>query len=316
MQIQKSSFLKEYIDTTAKLSGLSIVMQNRGDFPESHEELLLDGRYWWHWSGFCTLIKSSPCDLRKCGTYEAAVATKARSAKIPFTTTCRCGVVDVHIPVWDKEEYLGSIVCGQVFMRKPDAAGFERVLRVLDKKTTLNVRELREVYFASPYISEDALADIIHRMELLARYIVEVHEKNKLSRMMRKHDVDGMDTCDVKSRDEYVAKKAIDFIRKNYSKDISRDDVSRVLYLNPSYFSRLFKKAVGKSFTDYLINTRLEKAKQLLGNPLLAIKDIAVRVGFADQYYFSRIFRKREGVPPTAARNCVLITSSEKSSGK
>jgi two-component system response regulator YesN len=99
-----------------------------------------------------------------------------------------------------------------------------------------------------------------------------------------------------------VISKAKNYIEINYKKDISLDDVSRTVDISPYYFSKLFKEETGENFIDYLTNIRIEKAKSLLKNSDLSIKNICVDTGYSDPNYFSRIFKKLVGVTPTEYR--------------
>lgn len=96
--------------------------------------------------------------------------------------------------------------------------------------------------------------------------------------------------------------KAKYFMEENFSKDISLDDVSRTVDISPYYFSKLFKEETGENFIEYLTNLRIEKAKKLLQNKDLSIKNICVDTGYSDPNYFSRIFKKQVGVTPTEYR--------------
>lgn len=97
-------------------------------------------------------------------------------------------------------------------------------------------------------------------------------------------------------KNRHVIFKAVNYIRNNYS-SICLDDVAAAVGLNATYFSRLFKEETGKSYTEYLNRIRVEASKELLrkGVPLA---EIAQRVGFNDQSYFTTIFKKHEGVSP------------------
>ncbi|MCK5735095.1 MAG: helix-turn-helix transcriptional regulator, partial [Spirochaetaceae bacterium] len=66
----------------------------------------------------------------------------------------------------------------------------------------------------------------------------------------------------------------------------------------PTYFSRLFKEEAGQSFKIYLNNLRIDEAKNLLSETTLPLIEIASRVGFEDQSYFSRVFRNVVGISP------------------
>lgn len=89
------------------------------------------------------------------------------------------------------------------------------------------------------------------------------------------------------------------YIRENFTNDISLDQVAEHVGLNPDYLGRLFKRIEGLTFTDYLISLRMEKAKELLGERELSIKEIAYMVGYSDPNYFSRAFKKYVGISAT-----------------
>ena len=92
------------------------------------------------------------------------------------------------------------------------------------------------------------------------------------------------------------------YIQENYDQDISLDDVSRHLNLSPYYFSKLFKSETGTTFVEYLTNLRIDRAKELLRDESLSIKEVCASVGYSDPNYFSRAFKKNLGVTPTVYR--------------
>ena len=92
------------------------------------------------------------------------------------------------------------------------------------------------------------------------------------------------------------------YIADNYSKDISLDEVSGKVDVSPYYFTRLFKEETGETFLEYLTRLRIERAKTLMKDPSVSIKDICAQVGYSDPNYFSRIFKKSEGKTPTEYR--------------
>ena len=96
--------------------------------------------------------------------------------------------------------------------------------------------------------------------------------------------------------------KAQNYIRENFQKDLSLDEVSRQLDLSPYYFSKLFKEETGSNFVEYVTGLRMAKAKELLQQETLSMKEIGVSVGYGDPNYFSRIFKKHTGVTPTEYR--------------
>lgn len=92
---------------------------------------------------------------------------------------------------------------------------------------------------------------------------------------------------------------AIKYIQFNYSHDISIDDIAKAVGVSRSHLYRVFMSNVGQSPIDYLTNYRIGEACNLLRDSKLSIAEIAVSVGFFDQFYFSRVFKKTKGVPPS-----------------
>lgn len=111
----------------------------------------------------------------------------------------------------------------------------------------------------------------------------------------------GMATTKEKESESVVA-KAKAYIDENYDKDISLDEVSRMVDISPYYFSKLFKQEQGENFIEYLTRTRMQKARQLLKDQNYSIKEICAMSGYSDPNYFSRIFKKYEGMTPSEYR--------------
>ncbi|MEF2591035.1 MAG: response regulator [Blautia obeum] len=96
------------------------------------------------------------------------------------------------------------------------------------------------------------------------------------------------------------ARLAIDYIQKNYmDPDLSLNSICSYLNISTSYFSTIFKDETGETFTEVLIRTRMEKAKELLENTTLKNYEIAEKVGFSDPHYFGISFKKMTGCTPT-----------------
>lgn len=102
----------------------------------------------------------------------------------------------------------------------------------------------------------------------------------------------------VGSKQQYVL-DAIEYINKNYTKDINIKDVAEYLALSESYLSRLFKKETGYTFVEYLTNYRIKIAIELLKDHRNRVYEVAQKVGFNDSRYFSTIFKKYVGLRPT-----------------
>ena len=93
--------------------------------------------------------------------------------------------------------------------------------------------------------------------------------------------------------------EAIKFIQFNYSTDISVDHIANAVGISRSHLYRVFVSNLGQSPIDYLTEYRINEACELLKNTNLSISQVAVSVGFFDQFYFSRVFKKIKKIPPS-----------------
>lgn len=100
--------------------------------------------------------------------------------------------------------------------------------------------------------------------------------------------------------------KSINFIRENYSRNISLDDMAKHANLSIFHFSRQFKERFGYSPYHYLINLRIDNAKMLLKTTSCPIKEIAFKVGFNSESNFISSFSKKVGIPPDRFRRYPL----------
>jgi len=96
--------------------------------------------------------------------------------------------------------------------------------------------------------------------------------------------------------------KAKAFIGKNYSRKILLKDIAGEVNLSPFRFAHIFKEYAGISPIDYVIKTRIDNAKKLLKETDKPVSEIAGDVGFSDQNYFTRIFKKFEKTTPSIYR--------------
>ncbi len=95
---------------------------------------------------------------------------------------------------------------------------------------------------------------------------------------------------------------AVHFIRNNFHKKISPIDVANALNLDRRYLAFIFKEKLNTSPLAYIQNLKLTKAKELLQTTNFRISEIALAVGFDDQFHFSKFFKKTEGLSPLQYR--------------
>ena len=99
-----------------------------------------------------------------------------------------------------------------------------------------------------------------------------------------------------------AVKKALEFIREHYEAPISLQDAADAAEVNPAYLSYLFKQEMKIGFSNYVQELRIDCAKKLLSETNCKVKDVALRSGFGDYHYFSKIFKKFTGLSPAEYR--------------
>ncbi|MRN53810.1 response regulator [Paenibacillus monticola] len=133
--------------------------------------------------------------------------------------------------------------------------------------------------------------DNISKMSMKVDFIDWI---NQLKTRMTSHLIENHESMRV-----YLTKQ---FINKNYKDELSLEKVAEYLQLSSSYLSNLFKKETGQNFIDYVTEVRIGRAKFLLKTTDCKISEIAREVGYGDEYYFSKVFKKNVGESPLKYR--------------
>ena len=146
----------------------------------------------------------------------------------------------------------------------------------------------------------------IREQSKLAR---KVKEKMLYNKNAKKYYIDDLnELSDILEDDKNLysvtsIKLAIQFITKNFDKNITLKDVADEVFLSQNYLSELFKKETGEGFYEFLSNYRIKRAKELLVTTNLKIYEVAENVGYNDSITFGRAFKKIAGVTPNSFRN-------------
>lgn len=139
------------------------------------------------------------------------------------------------------------------------------------------------LYTGEPYHTLSLKSrESVSYMEAYLRYIFDIARKNLSSGSAPKD----------------VVAVIKDYVDEHYMEDINRESLSEILYFDPDYASRLFRKQAGISFTNYVIQKRISEAKKLLTGTTMPISTIASKVGYDNYSYFTRLFKKEVGMTP------------------
>lgn len=142
-------------------------------------------------------------------------------------------------------------------------------------------------------------------------YLQEIYEIDNvedladwLSQIMVRFSECVFSFADIKHAD--IIYKAADYVKRHYMEKITLEKVAAYVYLSPSYFSKIFGEGMNCKFNNYLNRVRIQNAQRLLLDETKSLEEVAYLVGYEDQSYFSKVFKKIVGQPPRRYRETQL----------
>lgn len=137
--------------------------------------------------------------------------------------------------------------------------------------------------------SSDVLKEITQSLEKTEQYLINMLQKS-------------MAAISEGEKNLSVVQFTKEYIEKNLEKNITRESLAELVYLNPDYLARMFKRECGESMSSFLLRRRMETAKEELIKTELSINEIAVKVGYDNFSYFSKVFKDTWGLTPKEYR--------------
>lgn len=279
-QLQASQIYKDYEQAFRETTGLPLSLQP------------LDG-----WSlpfandpkqnPFCVLMAGSNQSCAACLQHQATIQQKAQVE--PVSLKCFAGLCDSAVPIRVGENVVAFLQTGQVLLHQPDDKQFQRTTRQLLKfGTEIDIKKLEEKYFQSRVLTTKQYESILRLLSIFAQHLAAL--SNQLA-VQEEHS------------DSPQITKARNYINEHQDEDLSLEQVARAVNMSAFYFCKMFKKATGMTFTDYLARVRVEKVKNLLLNPHKRISEAAFEAGFQSLSQFNRVFRRVAGESPTSYRD-------------
>jgi AraC-like DNA-binding protein/ligand-binding sensor protein len=235
---------------------------------------------------FCALMAGCNRTCGACLELQENIANQ--NATGPTTGTCFAGLCETAVPVRVGEQVIGHLQTGQVSLKQPNAAQFEKIAKqLIEWGVHVDLHKLEDAYFHSQVLTSGEYNGMIKLLEIFAGHLSLV--ANEI--VLQEDDTEPP-----------LVRRARAYIAGHQADPIHLDDVAKAMHVSTFYFCKMFKKATGLTFTKYLSRVRVEKAKTLLLNPHLRISEISYNVGFQSLTHFNRVFREIAGQSPTAFR--------------
>lgn len=274
-----SKLFVEYEQAFTEATGLPLALR-----PVETWQLPLHGKR--HEGPWCALMAAKSSSCANCLQVQEQLARKA--AREPASIVCGAGLCEMMVPVRLGEQIIGYLQTGQVFAKQPTETQFQRTAKLMARLgVESESQEMKQAYFATRTMSAKQQESVMKLLAIFAEHLAVL--SNQI--LVRQTNAEPP-----------VITKAKQYIEEHQTEDISLAQVAKISFMSPFYFCKMFRKATGIYFTDYLSRLRIERAKNLLLNPNLRISEIAYEVGFQSLTHFNRVFKRILGQSPTDYR--------------
>lgn len=206
----------------------------------------------------------------------------------PATVTCHLGLVDTAVPVRLGEKTVAFLQTGQILRKKASESQIEKTAQLVAEWGVALAREqIVAAYNKTKVLTAKQYDSMVGLLAIFAEHISIVCNQIVFQQQ---------------NSEPVTVTRAKEFIEANHEEDLSLTQVAKAVNTSTFHFCKMFKKATGLHFTDYVSRVRVEKARNLLLNPNLRISEIAYQVGFQSLTHFNRVFKRILGQSPTDFR--------------
>ena len=188
-----------------------------------------------------------------------------------------------------------------------DLAIVDRMLPVIDGLTI--IKAMRKKGISIPVIIITGMSSIDDRIDGLDGgaddYLVKPFDSAQITACLRKLNLLPESRPAVrgdKPGNAFCTQFSV-WLEHHYMQDVSLDQAAEAMGMSAFYFSRFFRTSYNQTFLEYLTAYRIDRAVELLQQTDIPVREIAVRVGYTDANYFTKVFKRHLGVTPTEYRN-------------
>src|SRR5438874_3075402 len=279
LHLSRAPIVKEYEQALSEAVGLPLNIRAHNSWSPAHHRKTDD-------DSFAAIL--ARFNQARAACLRAQTDVSKELASTTRTATWFAGLSESAVPVYVGDHILGFLETGEVMLKNPTKkhfASITRQLRAWGYKT--NWKQLERAYFRSCVLSPVRYRAMLRLLSIFAQHLSILSNELVLRR----------------EKDESAnMARARQFIEKHQAEPLSLGRVAQAANISRHYFCKMFKRATGMNFIDYLARVRVEKSKTLLLNPHSRISEAAFASGFQSMTNFNRSFRRIVGRSPTQFR--------------
>ena len=285
--LRRSKLFRSYEQVFSEATGLALAIR-----PLEFWQLAHHGKK--HENPFCALLAENPNSLAAC--LRAHQEMIDHTGVLPHTVTCPFGLTETAVPIKLGEQIVGYLRIGQVLRHLRAKTDTGKVRRELEKCGVRFAGEIRKAWEKNPLIPPDRYNATVRLLTFFAEQLSALGNQIVLEEQ---------------NAEPPLVLRAREYIDKHKAEQLSLTDVAKAAGASVFHFCKVFHKATGLKFTDYVARVRLEDARNRLLNPNLRVSEIAYDVGFQSLTQFNRTFKRVFGQSPTDFRT--HLTSGKRS---
>ncbi|ODA40437.1 DNA-binding response regulator, AraC family [Desulfosporosinus sp. BG] len=266
-------------------------------------------------NNFCRLIRAHPEGLQRCkASVRQCVHLDPNKAHL---FPCHAGLYILAVPLHGEREFLGALATGEIRINNMLNENSNILKRVRD--LDLNEARLLQYYEQMSIRKHEEMMILGKALHTISNNFLKLGIAHGNTLIRENHSRERVSSRTGSSFRDYsiswssqLVQQAVVYILQNYVQPLTLEEVAKHVNLSPTYFSYIFSQEQKQTFSNFIITTRLEKAKELLKqNPFASISEVSRQIGYNDSNYFSRVFKKIIGIPPGLYRKSLSENLSQ-----
>jgi AraC-like DNA-binding protein/ligand-binding sensor protein len=276
--LRRSKLFRRYEQVFSEATGLPLTLR-----PVDYWQLEHQGKK--HQNPFCAMVAEQPSTLAVC--LQAHQDVIDHTGLIPHTVTCPFGLTETAVPVKLGTQIIGYLRIGQVLRHAPAKSESAKVGRELERRGVRFTGQVRKAWEKTPLIPPDKYNATVRLLTFFAEQLSALANQIMVEQQ---------------NAEPPLVLKAREYIEKHKTEELPLAEVAKAAGASVFHFCKVFHRATGLKFTDYVARLRLEDARTRLLNPNLRVSEIAYDVGFQSLTQFNRTFKRVFGQSPTEFR--------------
>ena len=278
------SELSSILEIISRSSGIHICIHDVSGVL-SFDKLKINYENQTHFTPYCNAVKTTPCGYRLCTKCKNLANQKAINTQKPFCGYCPFGLFEAVYPVVADKNVHCIVYAGNAV---PNIDIYKKKLAKTMKITKLKKEKILPlINTCENTVSEN---EVLKTADVVANYTKLLITDNRYQHNLKRNSFG------------WAVEGICRHIENNYREKLTLKNLAKLYFMNEKYLGRLFKTQTGKSFNEYLNETRLEKAVELLMTTDKTILEIALDCGYQSVNYFNRLCLEQYNMTPTKLR--------------